>query len=155
MIDDIPDDWIPGVQLEPLKGFEDLADVLDPVTGRMVGRFGILGMTIEEAARHAETWWDATGRRNMPDYNKPDQYLNSYGMKSGILLGLPWARLNRGERVRVVKVWHHEIGIVKHGMGITNEKEFKNVLEQEARKNRIRAFDLARVFGAGDAETRH
>ena len=155
MTDDIDDNFRPGVQLEPLKGFEELRDVLDPVTGRMLGRFGIKGLTIEEAAKHAEAWWDKTARQQMPDYNKSDEYLNSYGMKSGILLGLPWVKLNRGERVRVVKIWHNEIGIFKHGMGISTAKEKQNVLEQVERENRIRSFDLPRIFGAPDGETQH
>ena len=154
MIDDIGDDFIPGVLNDPLKGFEELRDILDPVTGRLVGRFGVLGLTIEEAARSAEVWWNETGRRQMPDYGKPAEYLNKYGMKSGVLLGLPWAELNRGERVRVVKVWHNEIGIFKHGMGITTEKDLKNVLEEKARE-RIRAFDLGRVFGTDLTTARH
>ena len=154
MSNDLPPDSIPGVLNDPLKGFEDLRDILDPVTGRLYGRFGVLGLTIEEAARHAEGWWDQTGRKNMPDYKADENYLNNYGIKSGILLGLPWARLNRGERVRVVKVWHNEIGIFKHGMGISNDKDLKNVLEEKARE-RIRAFDLGRVFGPDNSTTCH
>lgn len=155
--DDLPDDFRPGIQLEPLKGFEELADVLDPVTGSMYGRFGIKGMTIEEAAKNAETWWNNHGRKQMPDYNKPQQYLEGYGTKSGILLGLPWAALNRGEKIRVVKVWHNEIGIPKHGMGFSSHqgKDYKNVLEQAAREQRIRSFDLPRIFGTPAGETSH
>lgn len=158
MADDIDDSFIPGVQLEPLKGFEDLADVLDPATGRMYGAHGVKGMTIEEAAKHAEGWWEAH-RAAMPDYGKSDDYLNSFGTKSGIMLGLPWARLNRGERIRVVKIWHQEIGIPKHGMGFNpqtkGENEYAQFLKDEQRRERIRSFDLPRIFGADNAETRH
>lgn len=147
MSSDITDDFKPGMQLEPLRGYEDLADILDPVTGRLIGRFGERGMKIEEAAVKAEAWWNAKGRQQMPDYGKSDQYLNDYGVRSGILIGLPWAKLNRGERIRVVKVWHHEIGI-PHGLGINNEMELKNVLEQE----KIRRYDLARIIGGDPAE---
>lgn len=154
MSDEIPGDWKPGVQLNPLKGYEELRDVLDPVTGRMIGRFGIMGMTIEEASRHAAVWWDKTGRVAMPDYNKSDEYLNAYGMKSGIFLGLPWAELNRGERIRIVKVWHHEIGIPKHGMGITQAKDLDNAIKS-IQKEKIREFDLDRIFGAPERETQH
>lgn len=155
MSDYFGDDWIPGVQLNPLKGYEELGDVLDPVTGRMIGRYGVTGMTIEEATRHAVAWWDSKGRVNMPDYNKSNDYLNSYGMKSGILLGLPWARLNRGERIRVVKVWHHEIGIIKYGMGISNDKDLNNAIKSIQKENELRAFDLGKLFGPPDGETSH
>ena len=154
MSDDFDDNFKPGVQLNPLKGYEELRDVLDPVTGRMIGRYGVTGLTIEEASRHAAAWWNKTGRVAMPDYNKSDQYLNDYGMKSGILLGLPWAKLNRGERIRVVKVWHHEIGIIKYGMGISNDKDLNNALKT-IEQEKIRSFDLGRLFGPPDGEAQH
>lgn len=153
--DTFGDDWKPGVQLNPLYGYEELRDIVDPVTGRMIGIHGITGMTIEEASRTAAVWWDQKGRVNMPDYGKSDQYLNDYGMKSGILLGLPWARLNRGERIRVVKVWHQQIGIPKHGMGVTTQKDYDNALKSIQKENEIRQFNLAGIFGPPDGETRH
>jgi hypothetical protein len=157
---DIDDSFVPGVLYDPLTGFEDLRDILDPVTGRLMSRHSplsppVLGMTIEEASKSAEAWWERTGRRGMPDYNKPADYLNSYGIKSGILLGLPWASLNLGERVRVVKIWHGSIGVYTRGMGITTEKDLKNVLEQEARANRVRSFDIAAALGGRDTKARH
>jgi len=36
-----------GALLNPLKGYEELADILDPVTGRMMSPIG-KGMKIEE-----------------------------------------------------------------------------------------------------------
>jgi len=159
MSSDFDDSFIPGVQLDPLKGYEDLIDVLDPVTGRMYGAHGVLGMTIEEAAKLAEHWWETTARASMPDYNKGDDYLNSYGMKSGIMLGLPWARLNRGERIAIVKQWHTHIGIPKHGMGFNTqtkgENEYAQCPKDEQRRSRIRSFYLPRIFDANNPETRH
>lgn len=154
MSDDINDSFIPGVQLEPLKGFEDLADVLDPITGRLFGAFGVKGMTIEEAAKHAELWW-ARNRQAMPDYNKDNDYLEHYGMKSGIMLGLPWARLNSGERIAVVKQWHTHVGIPKHGLGFDPTQKGEKQYEQFLQSERARAFDLAGIFGADDAKARN
>lgn len=156
MADNI-DSFIPGVLHDPLKGYEELKDILDPVTGRLIGIAGVLGMKIEDGARHAETWWDERGRQQMPDHGKSDAYLNAYGIKSGILLGLPWARLNRGERIAVVKNWHTHIGIPKNVLSVNNKQELNNVLEQIQRDNAIRQFDLAGIFGAParDGDQRH
>ncbi len=137
MSNDIDDNFIPGVQLEPLKGFEDLADILDPATGRLFGRYGAVGMTIEDATKLARAWWDETGRKAMPDAQKDDAYLNNYGMKSGILLGRAWDELNRGEKIRIVKVWHHEIGVLTYALTI-HERDLPAF---------IRSFNLAQIFG--------
>lgn len=137
MSNDIDDNFIPGVQLEPLKGFEDLADILDPATGRLFGRFGTVGMTIEDAKRAAELWWDDKGRKMMPDAQRDDAYLNNYGMKSGILLGRPWDDLNRGEKIQIVKIWHKEIGVFQYALTI-NERDLPAF---------IRSFNLAQIFG--------
>lgn len=138
-----------GVLDDPLKGWDELRDVLDPATGRLYGEHGILGMKIEEAAKSAEWWWEKTGRQSMPDYGKPYDYLNAYGTRSGVLLGLPWSSLNRGEKISVVKQWHAHIGIPLHGMGFnkSQDKEFQNVIKAIEREKRIRSFDLGKVFG--------
>jgi len=137
MSDDINDSYIPGVQHEPLKGFEALADILDPATGRLFGEFGCVGMTIEDATKIATIWWNEKGRHMMPDAQKNNDYLNQYGMKSNILLGRPWDELNRGERIQVVKVWHSQIGIFTHGLTI-HERDLPAF---------IRNFNLAKIFG--------
>ena len=157
MSDDFDDNFKPGVQLNPLKGYEELRDVLDPVTGRMIGRYGITGMTIEEAAKNAEFWWDQKARYHMPDYKKDDDYMNAYGMKSGVLRGLPWNFLNRGERIAVIKQWHTHIGIPKHGMGFSQSqgKDYEKVIREIKRQETIRSFDLGRLFGPPDGEAQH
>lgn len=127
----------PGVQAEPLKGFEELADILDPATGRLYGKFGAVGMTIEDAKRAAALWWDEKGRKMMPDAQKGDDYLNSFGMKSGILLGRAWDDLNLGEKIQIVKHWHAEIGVFQYGLTI-NERDLPAF---------VRSFNLAQIFG--------
>jgi len=75
----------------------------------------------------------------MPDYRATDEYLDRFGIKSGILNGWPWQHLNRGERIQVVKQWHTHVGIPLHCMGfnITQAKEFTD---------EIRKFNLASIF---------
>lgn len=147
MSNDFDDSYEPGVQLHPLKGWEDLADILDPVTGRMISPVGSLtGMTIEEATKRAWVWWEKTARFQMPDYGKSERYLNGYGMKSGVLLGRPWHELNRGEMIHVVKQWHTHIGFPMHGLSVTNEKDYKNAIKSIQETEQIRAFDLRGIF---------
>lgn len=140
IIDDLDEREIAPL-LNPLKGFEELQDILDPASGRLLGKFGVPGMKIEDASRLAEVWWDRKARHMMPDVRKPDAYLNKFGIKSGIINGLPWASLDRGERIAVVKNWHEHIGIPLHGMGFNNT-------DTKGFENEIRKFDLSRIFGS-------
>lgn len=84
------------------------------------------GMSGKEAIHRATAWWEKTGRKEMRLHNlrqaepvgggnngaggsfsslDPD---NPSFLPSGILNGLSWDELNRDERLRVVKAWHHE-----------------------------------------------
>lgn len=98
----------------------DIADFVDITSGRMKSPDGIKGMKFTEAAVWAADWWQRTARFSMPDYvpRRGDEYLNNYGMKSGILLGLPWENLEKNERLQVIKTWWDQVGVKTHGLGM-------------------------------------
>jgi hypothetical protein len=59
------------------------------------------GMTAGEAIQRAEKWWDAIGRHLIQQGSLADD------PQSGILRGEPWDRLQRHEKLAIVKHWHH------------------------------------------------
>lgn len=85
------------------------------------------GITVREAVRCAERWWDKFGRHMMKKVaNKErgqDKFRGGDGkapaifvrgseidvIPSGILRGLPWDQLDAGERSRVAQNWYTEI----------------------------------------------
>lgn len=145
-----------GVLKDPLKGYEDLADVLDPHTGRMINPYDQLGqgMKIEEAAKSAELWWEKTGRAGMADADKGDDYLNDWGTKSGIMNGLPWDQLNRGEKIQVVKIWHTYVGLPRHAMTVNSNEEYENVVRTINENTKGRKFNLPAIFRDFNADPR-
>ncbi len=84
------------------------------------------GMSAREAIMHATNWWNNKGRHIMRQHNlrqsEPVGGSNNGAgasfatlnpdspnfLPSKILAGKPWDDLNRDERARVVKVWHHQ-----------------------------------------------
>lgn len=129
-----------GFQTDPLFGYEELRDVLDPVTGRMKNEYNMLGLTIEEAAMRAERWWNKHARFQMPDYGKSLDYINGFGFNSRIILGCEWCHLSRAEKIQVTKQWHTHVGIPLHVFKVQTADEFDT----------IRKFDLAKLFGKPD-----
>lgn len=105
-----------------------LEDHVDMLTGRMITRDGIKGMMFKEAAVWAADWWQRKARSMMPDYipRKGGDYLEEFGTKSGILLGLPWEQLNKEERVRIIILWWEKVGIKTHGLGLGTSQDGGN-----------------------------
>lgn len=75
-----------------------------------------------EAARQAEKWWEEARHLVPKEANREIKKRVRAGGKntpalvfkdvetvlpSGILNGLPWNELERGEKLQVVKLWHH------------------------------------------------
>ena len=92
--------------------FTDLIDshhLLDDAKDRLPGRDGTpgKGLKISEAIPLAEIWWEKN-RLNMPDFGKPPEQIVT---RSGVLMGLPWIKLNRQEMLRVIAQWYAHVGI--------------------------------------------
>jgi hypothetical protein len=109
---------------EPAPGFQrdatlekpvDVAEFCDIDSGRMIVKEGVLsratGMTLREAMMQTASWWQTTGRHAMPDKRKADDYMNSYGVASGILNGYDWDRLTKQEKLRILRAWWLSIGV--------------------------------------------
>lgn len=86
------------------------------------------GMKVKEAVERASVWWERKGRKEMrqarlsgnpgavsfnPNPKNEAEALNSF--PSGIMAAKAWIDLSRDEKLRVVKIWHHEF-IVKPNM---------------------------------------
>ena len=80
-----------------------------------------VGMKLSEALPLSAMWWDKVGRAQMPDFGKP---VASVVIKSAILNGLPYARLDREERIRVLAQWYAHIGVktIIEGRGTSQDK---------------------------------
>jgi len=79
------------------------------------------GMKVREALSLSELWWDKIGRFQMPDFGKrPEEIV----VKSAIMNGLEYARLDREERIRVLAQWYAHIGIktIVEGRGTSQDK---------------------------------
>lgn len=61
------------------------------------------GMKVGEAIERARLWWTALGASQIAR----SRFATDKDIPSGILHGLPWDRLTREEKLRIVKVWHH------------------------------------------------
>jgi hypothetical protein len=99
---------------------DDIRRIAPPSLDPMQERFPSTGMMICEAISRASRWWDITGRHLV----KQDSNVVEVGRKvrkgfvmrgenipeirSGILMGLPWDRLDRLEQSSVVQHWHRE-----------------------------------------------
>jgi hypothetical protein len=103
----------------------DIAEFVDIDTGRMKVPDGHTGMKFSEAAVWASGWWEHKARRAMPDYipRKGEDYLNQHGIKSGILLGLPWGDLSKNEKLNVIRAWWNDIGFKTHCLGLNPERK--------------------------------
>lgn len=85
------------------------------------------GITVDEAVREAEIWWDTYARHMVKRVANSEETKGKFipaspagpaivirGEKvttihSGVLEGKPWAELKRDEKLRVVKVWDREV----------------------------------------------
>lgn len=103
----------------------DISDFVDIDTGRMKSPEGITGMKFTEAAVYAADWWERKAARTMPDYVKRrgNDYIEKFGTRSGLLLGLPWGDLGKEEKLKVIRTWWDKIGVYKHGMGLGSSME--------------------------------
>jgi hypothetical protein len=99
---------------------DEIRRIAPPSLDPMQERFPSTGMMVGEAISRASRWWDVTGRHLV----KQDSNVVEVGRKvrkgfvmrgedvpeirSGILMGLPWDRLDRLEQGSVVQHWHRE-----------------------------------------------
>lgn len=131
---------------EPDPGFQrdaaiekptDVAEFVDIATGRMIvrderpGRVTLVGtgMTLREAMMQTASWWQTTGRHAMPDKRKADDYMNAYGVASGILNGYDWDKLTKQEKLKVLRAWWLSIGVPMFVGGVgTSQDGQKGVL---------------------------
>lgn len=85
------------------------------------------GITVDEAVRCAERWWEQFGRHMMKRVANTEQGKGKFipvsaagpaiaikgektvTIRSGILEGKPWDELTRDEKLRVVKNWDREV----------------------------------------------
>lgn len=83
------------------------------------------GMKVKDAVNQAAIWWEAKGRKEMrqsrlsgnpgaasfnPNPTTDQEALNSF--PSGVMAAKHWADLSRDEKLRVVKIWHHQFVVV-------------------------------------------
>lgn len=77
------------------------------------------GMSVSEAIEQARGWWDKNGRHLMlrqqyeggqtfakSVFASPDPDESNF-FPSGIVNGWEWDRLDKREKLRIVKYWHH------------------------------------------------
>ena len=123
--------------------FRDLIDTKHVVADndRLPGPDGTpgTGMKIREAIPLSEYWWEQTGRFCMPDYGKPAEQMV---VKSGILMGLPYMKLDKQERIRVLAQWYAHIGV--HTIIADKGTSMDNIKADMFDKIRK---DATRVFG--------
>lgn len=104
---------------------------------RLPGRDGSpgKGLKVSEAVPLAEVWWERKGRFSMPDFGKPPEKLV---VKSGIMRGLPWANLDRQEKLRVLAQWYANIGVhtIIEGRSTSQDGDAKNLdgIREQARE---------------------
>lgn len=77
------------------------------------------GMKVKEALARAEHWWDKTGRKEFKRIDNADE------IPSGILLGLAWDELNKFEKLRITKVYHHFFVRRPDKLGIAQDARFR------------------------------
>lgn len=118
-----PQEPSPGFQKSAQEQPVDVAEFVDLDTGRMlVSSLHLVSlkgtnlkrstqMTLREAMIQTASWWQTTGRHAMPDKRKADDYMNAYGVASGILNGYDWDRLTKQEKLRVLRAWWLSIGV--------------------------------------------
>lgn len=108
----------------------DIEEFVDLSTGRMKAPEGVTGMTLKEAAIYAADWWERKARFLMPDYVKRrgNDYIEKFGTRSGILLGLEWERLEKDEKLKVIRQWWDKVGVYKHGYGMGSSMDGKEFL---------------------------
>lgn len=70
-------------------------------------------LKLNEAFPLAAHWWQKEARFAMPDQGKADEYLQKYGVASGLLLGLEWEQLAKEEKLKVLRAWWLNIGVRK------------------------------------------
>lgn len=103
----------------------DIETFVDLESGRMKSPKGITGMKFTEAAVWASSWWEHKARRSMPDYipRRGAAYLEQWGTKSGLLLGLPWTDLSKNEKLSVIREWWNKVGVNTHGLGLSTSQD--------------------------------
>ena len=99
---------------------DDIRRIAPPSLDPMQERFPSTGMKVGEAISRAARWWGITGRHlvhqgsNVVEVGR--KVRNGFVMRgenvpeirSGILMGRPWDRLDRLEQSNVVQHWHRE-----------------------------------------------
>ena len=99
---------------------DEIRRIAPPSLDPMQERFPSTGMTVGEAISRASRWWGVTGRHLVKQASSTVQegrrVRSGFVMRgedvpeirSGILMGLPWDRLDRLEQGNVVQHWHRE-----------------------------------------------
>lgn len=93
------------------------------------------GMTAKEAVRRSAQWWDKTGRKMIAKVANTDENgLPVIGTTT--MTGLPWDRLSKFAKLRIVKAWHEtwraeQLGTLSDDRIIKPAKEISTITPEE------------------------